>query len=88
MGKKSRWSIDQILRIVAEAEAPGNSTTVVVGMYGFRSRRFTGGGSRQYRGFSVSETKRLKVLEEKNTRRKRLLAVKELEIRVLKVSKE
>ena len=53
---------------MAEAESPGNSVASV---------------ARKYKGFSASEAKRLKALEEENARLKRLLAEKELEIQTL-----
>jgi len=82
MGKKNRFSIDQIIRIVAEAEAPGNSVAAVARRYGV-SEQTIYRWRRQYRGVSVSEAKRLKALEEENARLKRLLAEKELEIQAL-----
>jgi len=79
---KKRFTIDQIIRILAETELPDSSVQKVARKYGicpntiYRWRN-------KYKGMSASEAKRLKALEEENARLKRLLAEKELEIQAL-----
>ena len=80
--KKTRFSIDQIIRILAEAETPGNSVASVARKYGIVEQTIYP-WRQKYKGFSASEVKRLKALEEENARLKRLLAEKELEIQTL-----
>jgi len=75
-------SIDQIIRILAEAEAPGNSVATIARKYGI-SEQTIYRWRQKYRGFSASEAKRLKALEAENACLKRLLAEKELEIQAL-----
>ena len=80
--KKTRFSIDQIIRILAEAETPGNSGGSVARKYGIVEQTIYR-WRQKYKGFSASEVKRLKALEEENARLKRLLTEKELEIQTL-----
>lgn len=80
--RPNKFSIDQIMKLISEAELPGNSTAFVARKYGvspntiYRWRQ-------KYKGLSSSEAKRLKVLEEENLKLKRLLAEKELELQTL-----
>ncbi|MBX6424298.1 transposase [Thermosulfurimonas sp. F29] len=77
-----KFTIDQIIRILAEADSPGNSVAAIARKYGI-SEQTIYRWRKKYRGFSSSEAKRLKALEEENARLKRLLAEKELEIQAL-----
>ena len=77
-----KFSIDQIIKILAEADTPGNSVAATARKYGV-SEQTIYRWRKKYRGFSASEAKRLKALEEENARLKRLLAEKELEIQAL-----
>ena len=79
---RKRFTIDQIIKILAEAETPGNSVAATARKYGI-SEQTIYRWRQKYRGFSASEAKRLKALEEENARLKRLLAEKELEIQAL-----
>jgi len=67
--KKTRFSIDQIIRILAEAETPGNSGGSVARKYGIVEQTIYR-WRQKYKGFSASEVKRLKALEEENARLK------------------
>jgi putative transposase len=80
--RASKFSVDQIIRILAESELPSNSVSSVIRKYGITQNTFYR-WRKMYKGFSSSEAKRLKVLEEENARLKRLLAEKELEIQAL-----
>ena len=80
--KKTKYPIDKIIQILAEAELPNTSIADVCRKYSIARSTFDK-WRRKYKGFSSSEAKKLKVLEEENARLKRLLAEKELEIQVL-----
>ena len=58
--KKTRFSIDQIIRILAEAETPGNSVASVARKYGIVEQTIYR-WRQKYKGFSASEAKRLKL---------------------------
>ena len=79
---KERYSVGKIIQILAEAELPGNSIAAVCRKYQLNVSTFYKWRSK-YRGFSSSEAKRLKVLEDENDRLKRILAEKELELQIL-----
>ena len=79
---KKRFTIDQIIKILAEAELPGNSVAQTARRYGISEQTIYRWRAK-YKGLSSSEAKRLKQLEDENRRLKRLLAEKELEIQTL-----
>jgi putative transposase len=70
--KRSRFSEEQIVAILKEQEA-GVATAEVCRKHGVSSATFYKWKSK-YGGLEVSEAKRLKTLEDENTRLKRLLA--------------
>jgi len=80
--RPNKFSIDQIIKIIAEVDLPSNSVASVARKYGiavntiYRWRQ-------KYKGLNASEAKRLKALDEENLRLKKLLAEKELEIQAL-----
>ena len=74
--KKTKYPIDKIIQILAEAELSNSSITDVCRKYSI-SRSTFDKLRKKYKGFSSSEAKRLKALEDKNLRLKRLLAEKE-----------
>lgn len=80
--KSNRFTVDQIIRILAEAELPSNSIASTARKYGI-SENTIYRWRQKYKGLSSSEAKRLKLLEEENSRLKRILAEKELEIQAL-----
>ncbi len=81
--KKTKYPIDKIIQILAEAKLPNSSIADVCRKYSI-SRSTFDKWRKKYKGFSSSEAKRLKALEDENLRLKRLLAEKELEIQVLR----
>ena len=80
--RPNKFSIDQIIKIIAEADLPGNSVASVARKYSINPNTIYR-WRQKYKGMSASEAKRLKALEEENSRLKRLLAEKELEIQAL-----
>ena len=79
---RKKFTVDQIIRILAEVELPQMSNAAVCRKYGI-SEQTLYRWRKKYRGLSSSEARRLKALEEENRRLKRLLAEKELEIQML-----
>ena len=80
--KRSRFSDEQIIAIVKEQEA-GMATAEVCRRHGVSSATFYKWKAK-YGGLEVSEAKRLRSLEDENTKLKRLLAEAMLDIAVLK----
>ncbi len=79
---RKTFTIDQIVRIIAESQLPGNTNASVARKYGIAEQTLYR-WKKKYKGLTESEAKRLKVLEDENRRLKRLLAEKELEIQTL-----
>ena len=79
---KSKYSVDQVIRILTEAELPGVTAASVARKYGVCEQTITR-WRKKYRGMDSSDAKRLQVLEEENRRLKKILAEKELEIQML-----
>jgi len=80
--KRSRFSEEQIIGILKEQEA-GVKTADVCRKHGISQQTFYNWKSK-YGGMEVSEAKRLKALEDENTRLKKLLAEAMLDNAVLK----
>lgn len=80
--KKSRFSEEQIIGVLKEAEA-GMKVSDLCRKHGISDATFYTWRSR-YGGMDVSETRRLRQLEEENQRLKRLVAEQALDIQVLK----
>ena len=70
--KRSRFTDEQIIAILREQEA-GAATADVCRRHGISSATFYAWKAK-YGGLEVSEAKRLKALEDENTKLKRLLA--------------
>ena len=80
--RRSRFTDEQIVAILQEAERTGKSGEVIR-RHGI-SRETYYRWRRKYGGMQVSETKRLRALEEENRQLKRVVADQALNIQVLK----
>ncbi len=80
--RQSRFSVDEIVRIIAESELPTSSIAGTARKYGIKEATLYRWRAK-YKGLSLSEAKRLKVLEDENRRLKKLVAEKELIIQTL-----
>jgi putative transposase len=80
--KRSRFSEEQIIAILKEQEA-GMATADVCRRHGVSSATFYNWKAK-FGGLEVSEAKRLRALEEENTKLKRLLADTMLDNAMLK----
>lgn len=81
---KKRFSEEQIIGFLNEAEA-GVPVKDLCRKHGFSDAAFYGWRTK-FRGMKVEEAKRLKALEQENTKLKRLLADSMLDIEALKVA--
>ena len=80
--KKNKWSVEKIITIVKENEA-GVAASELCRKHGMSDATFYN-WRKKYGGMSVSDARRLKELELENSRLKRIVANKELEIDALK----
>lgn len=80
--RKSRFTDEQIVAILQEAERTGK-TGEVIRRHGISRETFYR-WRKKYGGMQVSETKRLRALEEENRQLKRVVADQALNIQVLK----
>lgn len=80
--KKSRWTVEKIVSILAEHEA-GMAVGELCRKHGMSDATFYT-WRKKYGGLSVSDARRLKELEAENAKLKRIVADKELEIVALK----
>ena len=80
--KKKRYSEEQIVRILQEAEQPGNAAEIIrrenIGQSTFYKWK------QKYGGLEQSEIRRLRELEDENRRLKKLVADQALDIQMLK----
>jgi putative transposase len=80
--KTTKYPVDKIIQILAEADLPGRTVAEICRKYSIGRSTFDKWKQR-FKGLSSDEARRLKVLEDENLRLKRILAEKELEIQVL-----
>jgi putative transposase len=80
--KNSRFSEEQIIGILKQSEA-GAKTSDLCRQHGISAATFYGWRNK-YGGMDVSEAKRLKQLEEENSKLKRIVADQALDITMLK----
>lgn len=81
--KKQRFSDEQIVAILREAETGGKSIVELCRAHGMSQPTFYV-WRRKFGHMPESEVKRLKELEKENVRLKRLLAERDVEVDVLK----
>ena len=81
--KGTRFSQERIIGILKEADCKTSTIGALCRKHGVSEQTFYR-WRRKYGGLSVSEAKRLKGLEKENSRLKRLLAERDVEIDVMK----
>ena len=79
--RKSRYSEDKMVKILREADA--TTVTKAAKKYGV-SEQTIYTWRKRYAGMEVADVKRLRALEAENTRLKKLLAERDLELEVMK----
>lgn len=80
--KQKRFQVEQIIRILQEAQL-GAKTPEICRKYGVAEQTFYNWRNK-YGGMEISDTLRLKVLEDENRKLKRLVADLSLDNQVLK----
>jgi len=81
--KKKRYSEERIVKILREGERGDKTIGEIARSYGISENTFYN-WRRRYGGMSVPDVRRLRELEKENTRLKRLVAERDLEIDAMK----
>jgi putative transposase len=81
--KKKRFSEEQIIKILKEAEQSGREIRELSRQHGITEQTFYR-WRQKYGGLSLSEAQRLRQLERENSRLKRIVADRDLEIDAMK----
>lgn len=81
--KASQFSDEQIVQILQQAERDDQTIGVVCRSHGIAEATFYR-WRKKFGGMAVSEVRRLRELEKENSRLKRLLAERDLEVDALK----
>ena len=81
--KKRKFTVEQIIQILAEWERGNGTVASVCRKYGIGQATYYR-WRREYKDFSIPAAKKLKILEEENRRLKKLLAERDLENYALK----
>jgi putative transposase len=82
--RASRFSEEQIIHLLQQAERGEQSISLLCRAHGISEQTFYRWRQR-FGGMTVSDAQRLRELEKENTRLKRLLAERDLEVDALKV---
>jgi putative transposase len=81
--KRKRFSEEQIVRILQEADRPGKTVADVCRQHGVSENTFYR-WRRQFKGLSVADVRTMRQLAQENARLKKLLAERDLEVDALK----
>jgi putative transposase len=81
--KNSQFSAEQLIKILEQAERDEHSISGICRAHGISETTFYRWRN-QFAGMTVTEAQRLKALDKENTRLKRLLAERDLEVDALK----